>query len=283
MKERIYHFFQYQDSSLPLNISFTGISYCDNTYRIERSRSTIYSFEYICRGKGTLEIDDEVFHPAENDVYILNKGSRHCYYSDEEDPWEKYWVVFYGPFADFLFQEYIPPRTWLVHDCNLLPLMQRLLRAAEACANNYRGLTDQAAPLLLEMAVCIRNRVQNRPPDLAEKTRRWLDAHMEGVVRLADLSREMNYSVNHLIQTFRGRYGITPYAYCQLRKTEIACKYLTDTTLSIGEIADKLCFADAHYFSGVFRKRTGVSPGRYRRQALQADSAENVRKEGGFP
>jgi YesN/AraC family two-component response regulator len=48
------------------------------------------------------------------------------------------------------------------------------------------------------------------------------------------------------------------------KKISFAKKLLVDTSLSVKQISDKLCFSDEYYFSNIFKKKTGQTPSQYR-------------------
>lgn len=52
----------------------------------------------------------------------------------------------------------------------------------------------------------------------------------------------------------------------RLKKAE---ELLTDSTLKIGEISERIGYRDARYFSSLFKKRTGMSPNEYRNKEGQ--------------
>jgi AraC-like DNA-binding protein len=69
-----------------------------------------------------------------------------------------------------------------------------------------------------------------------------------------------------------------PYRYALLRKIELAKQLLSETAMSVKEIASYLSFEDEFYFSGLFRQKTGHSPTGYRKamtegSALSKDEA----------
>ena len=61
------------------------------------------------------------------------------------------------------------------------------------------------------------------------------------------------------------RFGVTPYRYLLSRRLETARLLLRGTALPVREIAFRLCFSDEHYFSSLFRRKTGQTPSAYRR------------------
>ncbi len=283
MRETIYNFWSQYDPARPFHLIMTGISYCDHTYMIERRPSPSYSFEYIIQGRGTLEIDGRTVHPAENDVYLFWKGSRHRYYADPDDPWVKIWAVFDGPLAQTLFDSYLPKGTCLVKDCNILPFMEELLAVAARGATNpsgregerepavlsppaageYDTVHDAASILALRVMLRLREHLA-RPAGLPEQIKNWLDLRAEDKVALDHMAADFHYSKNRLIQVFKEAYGLTPYAYLKAQKLRLARQYLTDTGLSIAEIAARLSFADPQYFADCFKAETGLTPTAYR-------------------
>ena len=68
----------------------------------------------------------------------------------------------------------------------------------------------------------------------------------------------------HLIRVFKQNKGITPYQFLLNEKIKIAKALLSTTEMSIKSISDKLCFADEHYFSHLFKQKTGLSPLKYK-------------------
>ena len=94
-----------------------------------------------------------------------------------------------------------------------------------------------------------------------------LDDAVEGIFRLEEFSAEQGMSQAHLIRLFKSHFQLTPYEYLMKRKMERACSLLQYSSLSIKEIAARLNFSDQYYFSNYFRRRCGVSPREYRKNA----------------
>ncbi|MBB6671599.1 helix-turn-helix transcriptional regulator [Cohnella nanjingensis] len=265
MHETIYSFWHLCDPQRPLNVVMSGISYCDKSYRIERHGENLFSFEYIIDGSGVLEIDSQTLRPQKNDVYFLTRDSDHLYYADEERPWTKIWVVFYGEFAEYLFRQYLPSDTFLVKDCNILSYMNEIIHLSSVPQKSYSDLIDEVSVILLKIVLQLKNHLAHKVLSAAEQIKLCLDVNIENKLDMNDVGAELGYSKNYVIQLFREAYGITPYAYFRKRKLELAEQYLLNTHLTINEISAKLNFADQHYFSSAFKSVFGVSPSEYRK------------------
>jgi LacI family transcriptional regulator len=67
-------------------------------------------------------------------------------------------------------------------------------------------------------------------------------------------------------QQFREATGSTPARQLRERRISAACRLLVSSDLAITLVAEKCGFSSANYFSQVFRRETGFSPGEYRRE-----------------
>lgn len=89
---------------------------------------------------------------------------------------------------------------------------------------------------------------------------------------LKDLSVKAGYVPGYFSEIFRENIGIPPIRYLNKRRIELSQELLLTTDLSIKEICSRVGIPDAQYFNRLFRKRTGTSPGLYRRKLTKEQS-----------
>lgn len=82
---------------------------------------------------------------------------------------------------------------------------------------------------------------------------------------LADIAAEAHLSVYHFVRVFRAATGETPYRYLTRLRIERARGLLTDSDLTIGQIADRCGFASPGALSTAFLGHVGVRPSVYRK------------------
>ena len=75
--------------------------------------------------------------------------------------------------------------------------------------------------------------------------------------------------IHMLMRLFRKHLGVSPLEYRNRLRIEEAKRHLAHSTLSMKEIAERLGYRNALYFSTAFRKRTGVSPSLYRKRSRE--------------
>lgn len=103
------------------------------------------------------------------------------------------------------------------------------------------------------------------PPSLADELARYLQEHCGEAFRSEALEARFYLSYKHLAEIFRKNTGMSPLQYHYDLQMREACRLLRTTTLGVSEIAARLGFGDALYFSRRFRQKTGSSPSQYRK------------------
>jgi AraC-like DNA-binding protein len=87
---------------------------------------------------------------------------------------------------------------------------------------------------------------------------------------VATLAREAGYAPDHFSRRFAALTGLRPQAYVIRARMARARQLLTESTLSVGEIAHVLGYRDVYFFSRQFHQRCGLAPTAYRRRQNDA-------------
>lgn len=270
--ENLKNFTVFMNKDNPINVRLVGETVCDEKYMIERSCSDLLSLEYIVTGKGTLQINGQTLYPKSNDIFPLTKGSRHKYFSDAEYPWHKYWVCFEGPLAEALVQMYLPKDVYLFEHCHIKNIFSNIFDIAFNSSYDYQKITDLITVELMKIFIYLKSNNLTEKEDLAHYVKNMLDKRLTQSFSLDQLTKEMCYSKNHLINIFEKSFHQTPYQYYIQKKIELAKDYLKNTSMSIGEIAAALSYSDQQYFSTSFKKIVGCSPAAYRKSTTIQNS-----------
>ncbi len=84
---------------------------------------------------------------------------------------------------------------------------------------------------------------------------------------LSELAALCGMTVRHLCRAFKAETGLTPGQYIQIARTQHARTLLSETLLSLAEIAHHLGFATSASFSNAFQRATGLRPRQIERSA----------------
>ncbi|HVU09686.1 MAG TPA: AraC family transcriptional regulator [Phototrophicaceae bacterium] len=81
---------------------------------------------------------------------------------------------------------------------------------------------------------------------------------------LVELAARLHLNHSHLARLFSAALGLPPMEYLARYRAERAAALLLNTELSVGEIGQKVGWADPNYFARRFRLFLGLSPSQYR-------------------
>lgn len=93
----------------------------------------------------------------------------------------------------------------------------------------------------------------------------YIHSHYTEELCVADLAESEHLSVSRFRDLFRRNFGCSPSEYIIGLRLRHAKNLLTDTDLTITEIAGMCGYSDNMYFMRLFRKKTGMSAREYRR------------------
>lgn len=95
----------------------------------------------------------------------------------------------------------------------------------------------------------------------------YIATHYDRKLLNSDLARDFYMSEVYMSECFKRYTGMTAGAFVIHVRMQRAMHLLTQTDLSVREVAESVGYPDAGYFGRLFRKKIGVSPERYRREA----------------
>ena len=99
-----------------------------------------------------------------------------------------------------------------------------------------------------------------------QQIKEYLDANYSQKITLDDLAERFYLNKFYLTRVFKEQFGVSVNGYLTQIRITHAKRQLRFTDASIEKIGQECGLCDANYFSRVFRKVEGVSPGEYRRR-----------------
>lgn len=109
-------------------------------------------------------------------------------------------------------------------------------------------------------------KVEGLPSAKLQQAIDYIQAHLSQDVSLEAIATEVGMSRYHFARLFKQSTGQTPHRYVSQCRVKQAKRLLTEESLSIAEISQRLGFVNQHQFAAFFRKQLGISPTQYRRR-----------------
>lgn len=279
------------DSALPvlntLRVFSCGLFVEAREHFWERSNLSEGILIYCTEGKGSYKRDERLWEIKPGDLFYCPPDTHHRYWADAKKPWTIYWMHLSG---------------------GMLPDYEELLGFGDDCLVRHIGVQDTIIAEFTRMiiqhpltmgradwfriqtnAIAILGRIAELPHNIADITAAYGDiqkaiALMDSLLgQTFDLMRfaaAANCSRRHFIRQFDLATGMPPGKWFIRRKMQRACALLTLPNMRINEIASRLGYDDALYFSRVFKRVIGQPPVKYRLMMMPEsgeDGAINTR------
>lgn len=107
-------------------------------------------------------------------------------------------------------------------------------------------------------------------PARERRIREHIETNLEQDLSIHALAQVVGLSPQHFAVLFRATTGFTPHQYVNHRRAERAQQLLADRSLAFVEIAMMCGFSSQSQFITLFRRLTGVTPGKFRAELALA-------------
>jgi two-component system, response regulator YesN len=95
----------------------------------------------------------------------------------------------------------------------------------------------------------------------------YIKTHYYKDIAVKDVAAMMNIDENYLTKLFKKKTGTNMIHYVQKLRIDHAKAFLTQTDLTVSEVAERVGFFNDNYFCKIFKRYAGESPGAYKRRA----------------
>ncbi len=141
-------------------------------------------------------------------------------------------------------------------------------------AKTVEQVTDWLTLLRDGLCEVLRSRKKTYKDHVITNVQKYIRNHIEEKAGLNEVAAIFGLSPNYLSVLFKKNCGIGFSEYTTQQKISRAKSMLLEQDLKIYEVADKLGFESAFYFSKVFKKVEGISPREFIQQKTNAPTNE---------
>lgn len=259
-----------------------------------------FSFFLNIRGNSLCSVDRQTTRIDEDNYFVSNRSQLYTLQVEEDSTSTETFNIHFGEFfSESVLNALITPADRILdagtekqlspvlffnqlhrRDATFNALIQSILSSQKASRPDRLRFEEQLTALLsyyLQQHHHITRIVNNLPPvrkatriELYKRLSRAMDvlrSRFCGTVSLDQLAAEACLSKYHFLRLFRQAYGLSPYQYIQELRIEKARDLLTDTVISVADIADILGFDNSQSFSRLFFQKMGLYPTQYRLQS----------------
>lgn len=257
-RDMIYRCFSKTYGEIPFQVRSLG-HYNITPEQVEcKTKRNFIELYWCIDGEGEFNIDGEKYrlHPGEvcfytyGDLHDLHAATHYFHYR---------WLAFDGPQADSIWKTMRLTKTPRFAGPCPEELYCRLEREIlDYSANGLRKASATAFSILMLSASSGKSPGNNY--GYLEKARQIIDENFNDVsFNINSLSEQLQINRSQLSRKFSSTYGIGLAQYLINRRIQHGISLITDTAMTVKDIAVKSGFADSSYFSRCIHKYSGLT------------------------
>lgn len=231
-----------------------------------------YQLIYTIRGHGTFTSSSlKSSEIKAGNMYLLFPGEWHSYKPDKESGWDEYWIGFSGQAIDSRVENKFFNKQKPVFNVGIQDEIVRLYnQAIEVARQQNPGFQQMLAGfvnLLLGYACAYDRQLsleELKVTNQINQAKILIDANFHQGITPEEIAGQVNMSYSWFRHIFKRYTGFAPNQYILELKIRKGKELLTNSILTVKEIAFQIGMDNPEYFCTLFRRKTGMTPMAYR-------------------
>ncbi len=232
---------------------------------------------FVKKGKGMVQIEDNVTEVTKGDIIIYNSGIPHSEKSDTSHPLELYFLAL-GKLSITDLEENVmlPPGYSNIYKSGALydlfcTMFRQIILEFENKDPFFAEIAQNISRTMLMYIFRLINYSDTEKEKLhsnkvISRALKYIDENYRREMTLSEISEYCYVSKYYLSHLFTSHEGVSLKQYIISKRITEAKQLLCTKDMSVGEIATAVGFHDAAYFSRLFKKNCGENPLEYRKR-----------------
>ena len=277
-----------KNDSVDLCLITCGIEQCQPKHSFGPGVRQEYIFHFIVDGTGYLEQNGTIQRLGANDVFLIIPGQTTHYWADGKHPWHYMWVGFRGIKAPvyITYAGYSQERL-TGHFENCLLLKNYIQQMIHCRTYTHSNDLKRNAALMEILALLIDNACAeplfpyNFPKqNYIEQAKNYVEKNYQDKLSVTGIAESIGIDRSYLTRVFKEILHISPQEYIRQFRLNRAALMLQNSNNKISAIARAVGYHDYVNFSALFKEQFGMTPGEYRKMALQNAGIKTERWTG---
>ncbi|QJD87250.1 helix-turn-helix transcriptional regulator [Cohnella herbarum] len=230
-----------------------------------------YNIHLLFDGKGTVVHNGQLTELQSGNGFLYAPGEQQDYFTSRSEPWDIYWIHFYGTGADALLEGRGRGAPWLFtfgRQERIRALLDNLLHLSSSYESGNEATVSAILYEILTELLGSSEGLSAAPGlDYQERIRKTADLMSASCEEHWDLDRmagHAGYSPTYFCRLFQRVMGRSAASFLQETRIARAKKLLVIGRLTVKQVAEQAGFNQSSYFIRRFREYEGMTPEQYR-------------------
>lgn len=242
---------------------YLGDMYCGTDYCLSRSGYCDYCMMHLLSGKAAVHTGDRDYVVEEGQTFLIRTAKPHIYGCI--DPMHTLWIHFTGTGSDGIFDYLIAKN----HNSHVFSLnkdsdyVNKLWKFINFFSENKPGSELEISRRLYEVIGLLGIDGGKAGVSQIGGVVRYISRNYAEPIGLEDMAKMARLSVSRFSEIFKEEMGCSPYKYVINTRLRAACRLLSGSKMSVGQIAEVVGFGSTTPFIYSFRRKYGITPKQY--------------------
>lgn len=262
--------FSQNDQPVVVNCCGYQAFYTKSLWKRRQNGRVDYQLIYVHKGRGEFLVQGKQVFCNAGTLILYRPGEAQYYGYHCEDAPEVYWVHFTGYQIDELLRIYGIKTGYVGESLYLKHMFQEIIMELQLKKVGYETIVVCE---FCKMIAWIGRMAQEREREEGGEIHLdqliiYLNQNYQREWSVKDMAEYCGFSVSYFGHMFKKIMRVAPMQYLTKLRMMKAKDLLMEDGMTIAEVADLVGYGDPLYFSRVFKKVEGVSPGEYRQDGV---------------
>lgn len=274
MSHEIYKMKDFSTKKMPFKLLYVTRSEYDKGWHSTQHTHHFTELFYIVKGIGSFLLPDHEIPVKENDLVIINPNVEHTEKSNQQDSLEYIALGIEG--LSFSLPEENDPQlglyTYQGDRMDILFYLYKLLDEIQHNNDEYEVICQNIIEILIvklrrDKKFNIEKTQSKNINKAVAFIKYYINQNYRDPITLDTLANTGHINKYYLAHTFKKDIGISPIDYLNQVRIREAIILLETTNYNIADIAEFTGFSSQSFFAQAFKRSTGQTPSKYRKEA----------------
>lgn len=259
-----------------LKVYHTGYQQCSGGYYFGPFVRDHYLVHYIISGKGTYKMNNQTYYLSNNQAFFIFPGVKTYYKADYNEPWTYLWVGFHGDeVKERLKLTGITEKNPIINvpcHSDMKNIMEDMIVIKNKTYEERLRLKGLLYIFLAELVKIKgfkqRNTLNNISEIYLTQAVDYIEKNYSNGIGVEDIANYLGIDRSYFTRLFTKEAGYTPRHYLTEFRIKKSLHLLSNTMLTVADIARSVGYNDGFSFSKAFKRITNQTPTEYRKNCI---------------
>lgn len=254
-------------------VKFCGMQQCEPDYSYGPAVRSHYLIHYCVSGKGEYHVNNKVYTIHPGDAFMIMPDVVTYYQADHDDPWTYLWIGFDGQQTNtFLKHCGIDNQHLIVHNNHIHELREivvSMLAHNKLSYSNEMFIQGKLYEFFSYFAksadIPYEEKVNTNYNTYIDKAILYIQNNYQNYVTVTEIADYLSLNRSYLTTLFKQHLHMSPQQFLLKYRMMKAEDFLTNTNLTINQIAYSCGYGNQLSFSKAFHNTHDMSPRHYRK------------------